>query len=54
MLRGGPGGMVDPEKLAVLTAAVADCTVTAFTCGHSIHRDRYREFEAAVLPFLTA
>ncbi|BAD55752.1 alpha/beta fold hydrolase [Nocardia farcinica] len=54
VLRGGPGGMVDPEKLTVLTAAVADCTVTAFTCGHSIHRDRYREFEAAVLPFLTA
>lgn len=52
VLRGGPGGMVDPVKLAVLYAAVPDCTVTAFTCGHSIHRDRYHEFEAAVLPFL--
>ncbi|WP_225731292.1 MULTISPECIES: alpha/beta fold hydrolase [unclassified Nocardia] len=52
VLRGGPGGMVDPEKLAVLCEAVPDCSVTAFTCGHSIHRDRHREFEAAVLPFL--
>ncbi|MFC9998552.1 alpha/beta fold hydrolase [Nocardia sp. NPDC127526] len=51
-LRGGPGGMVDPDKLAQLSAAVPDCTVRAFTCGHSIHRDRHREFEAAVLPFL--
>ncbi|WP_084523058.1 alpha/beta fold hydrolase [Nocardia inohanensis] len=51
-LRGGPGGMVDPEKLDHLRIAVPDCTVRAFTCGHSIHRDRYPEFEAAVLPFL--
>ncbi|WP_067886689.1 alpha/beta fold hydrolase [Nocardia vaccinii] len=52
MLRGGPGGMVDPEKLALLRATVPDCTVVPFDCGHSIHRDRYREFAAAVLPFL--
>lgn len=52
LLRGGPGGMVDPEKLAVLLDLVSDCTVTPFSCGHSIHRDRYREFEAAVIPFL--
>ncbi|MFI9506462.1 alpha/beta fold hydrolase [Nocardia sp. NPDC052566] len=52
VLRGGPGGMVDPEKLAIVRTAIPDCTVAAFTCGHSIHRDRYREFEAAVLPFL--
>ncbi|WP_084534912.1 alpha/beta fold hydrolase [Nocardia yamanashiensis] len=51
-LRGGPGGMVDPVKLELLCAALPDCTVRAFTCGHSIHRDRYPEFEAAVLPFL--
>ncbi|WP_174575679.1 alpha/beta fold hydrolase [Nocardia miyunensis] len=52
MLRGGPGGMVDPDKLALLRATVPDCTVESFDCGHSIHRDRYREFAAAVLPFL--
>lgn len=52
VLRGGPGGMVDLAKLEVLLGLVADCTVTPFACGHSIHRDRYREFEAAVLPFL--
>lgn len=52
VLRGGPGGMVDPEKLAIMRTGIPDCTVTAFSCGHSIHRDRYREFEAAVLPFL--
>ncbi|RDI64395.1 alpha/beta fold hydrolase [Nocardia pseudobrasiliensis] len=52
MLRGGPGGMVDPEKLLVFQASVADCRTEAFTCGHSVHRDRYREFSTAVLPFL--
>ncbi|MCM6776202.1 alpha/beta hydrolase [Nocardia sp. CDC159] len=52
MLRGGPGGMVDPEKLEVFRTSVADCAVEAFACGHSIHRDRYRQFAAAVLPFL--
>lgn len=51
-LRGGPGGMVDPAKLELVRAAMADCTVRALDCGHSIHRDRYQEFEAAVLPFL--
>ncbi|RBO88810.1 pimeloyl-ACP methyl ester carboxylesterase [Nocardia puris] len=52
ILRGGPGGMVDPDKLAVLLDAIPDVTAVPFTCGHSIHRDRYREFEATVLPFL--
>jgi esterase len=52
VLRGGLGGMVDPEKLAIVRTAIRDCTVTAFSSGHSIHRDRHREFEAAVLPFL--
>ncbi|MGW4247750.1 alpha/beta fold hydrolase [Nocardia sp. NPDC004722] len=51
-LRGGPGGMVDPGKLEQMAAALADCTVRTFGSGHSIHRDRYREFEAEVLPFL--
>ncbi|MFF3224861.1 alpha/beta fold hydrolase [Nocardia suismassiliense] len=54
VLRGGPGGMVDPAKLELMRAAIADCTVTAFACGHSIHRDRYRDFAAAVHPFLAA
>jgi len=52
MLRGGPGGMVDPGKLEQFRTRVPDCTVESFDCGHSIHRDRYREFTAAVLPFL--
>ncbi|NKY29258.1 alpha/beta fold hydrolase [Nocardia gamkensis] len=52
VLCGGPGGMVDPDKLADLRAGLADCTVTTFTCGHSIHRDRYQEFAATVRPFL--
>ncbi|WP_227984202.1 alpha/beta fold hydrolase [Nocardia spumae] len=52
MLRGGPGGMVDPEKLEMFRARVPDCRVQSFSCGHSIHRDRYREFAAVVLPFL--
>ena len=52
MLRGGPGGMVDPEKLEIFRNTVPDCRVQAFTCGHSIHRDRHREFAAVVLPFL--
>ncbi|MFR9752172.1 alpha/beta fold hydrolase [Nocardia sp. 004] len=52
VLRGSPGGMVDPEKLAVLQASVRDCEVATFTCGHSIHRDRYWEFAATVRPFL--
>ncbi|MEC3954904.1 alpha/beta hydrolase [Nocardia sp. CDC153] len=51
-LRGGPGGMVDPEKLEQVRTSLADCTVRTFSSGHSIHRDRYREFETEVLPFL--
>ncbi len=52
MLRGGPGGLVDPERLEFFRTRVPDCRVQVFTCGHSIHRDRYREFAAVVLPFL--
>lgn len=54
LLAGGPGGMVDPEKLAAAEAAIGDCTVLKFRTGHSIHRDHYREFENAVVPFLMA
>lgn len=52
VLRGGPGGMVDPEKLEIVRGEIPNCTVSVFSSGHSIHRDRYTEFEAVVLPFL--
>ena len=52
VLAGGAGGMVDPVKLDAMRAAVPDCTVVKFRSGHSIHRDRYRDFERVVLPFL--
>ncbi|TXG92571.1 alpha/beta hydrolase [Rhodococcus rhodnii] len=52
VLRGGPTGMVDPQRLDAMTAMLSDVVVHEFSCGHSIHRDRYREFEAVVLPFL--
>ncbi len=54
ILRGGPTGMVDPVLLEAAVAAIGDCEVMSFRCGHSIHRDRFRDFEAAVLPFLAA
>ena len=54
ILRGGPGGMVDPDRLDVVVAAIPDVEVVVFKTGHSIHRDGYREFAAAVLPFLNA
>lgn len=52
VLRGGPGGMMDNNRLDLLAGEIADCTVVTFRTGHSIHRDKYREFEAVVLPFL--
>ena len=52
ILRGGPGGMVDPRKLESAVAAIPRCRVVVFPGGHSIHRDRYDEFAAEVLPFL--
>lgn len=53
ILRGGPGGMVDPVRLELMTGAIRDCRVEVFRSGHSIHRDAYAAFEATVLPFLT-
>ncbi|WP_416061431.1 alpha/beta fold hydrolase [Rhodococcus indonesiensis] len=53
ILRGGPGSMVDPTRLTAAVDVLGDVAVHDFTCGHSIHRDRHREFEATVLPFLT-
>ncbi|WP_373863276.1 alpha/beta fold hydrolase [Rhodococcus marinonascens] len=52
ILRGGPGGMVDPRKLESAVAAIPKCRVVVFPGGHSIHRDRYDEFAAVALPFL--
>ncbi|WP_433606402.1 alpha/beta fold hydrolase [Prescottella agglutinans] len=45
---------VDPVLLESAVDAIGDCEVVSFACGHSIHRDRYRDFESAVLPFLMA
>ncbi|MGF0309350.1 alpha/beta fold hydrolase [Rhodococcus sp. IEGM1428] len=53
VLRGGPGGMVDPVRLDAMVAEISTCRVEAFRTGHSIHRDGYSAFEATVLPFLT-
>ncbi|MDV8020409.1 alpha/beta hydrolase [Rhodococcus sp. IEGM 1330] len=53
VLRGGPGGMVDPDRLDAMVSEISTCRVEAFRTGHSIHRDGYAAFEAAVLPFLT-
>lgn len=47
-----PGSLVDPRLLAEAAAALPSCAVRDIACGHSIHRDRFRDFEAAVLPFL--
>ncbi|MDJ0392683.1 alpha/beta hydrolase [Rhodococcus sp. G-MC3] len=52
VLRGGPGGMVDLRRLDLMAREIQECTVVPFDSGHSIHRDKYRDFEAAVLPFL--
>ncbi|WP_422628754.1 alpha/beta fold hydrolase [Rhodococcus sp. (in: high G+C Gram-positive bacteria)] len=53
ILRGTrPGSMVDPALLTEAAAALPRCTVRGIACGHSIHRDRFRDFEAAVVPFL--
>ncbi|QNG19550.1 alpha/beta hydrolase [Rhodococcus triatomae] len=52
-LSGGPTGMVDAARLDAAVAAIPECTVVPFACGHSIHRDRHRDFVSAVLPFLS-
>lgn len=52
-LRGArPGSMVDPRLLGHMTATVEEIVVKEFDCGHSIHRDRSREFHAVVAEFL--
>ncbi|NMM92000.1 alpha/beta hydrolase [Rhodococcus sp. SRB_17] len=52
-LRGGLGGMVDPDRLSEVAATLRRCEVVSFRTGHSVHRDGYREFESAVVPFIS-
>lgn len=52
VLRGGPGGMVDPDRLDAMVARIPTCRVERFRTGHSIHRDGYPAFETAVMAFL--
>lgn len=52
-LRGArQGSMVDPVLLAQMSETLEQISVRDFDCGHSIHRDRSREFQAAVERFL--
>lgn len=51
---GGPTGMVDRTRLAAMTARLARSRVVAVDSGHSVHRDRADDFDAAVGPFLAA
>ncbi|QQM52062.1 alpha/beta fold hydrolase [Rhodococcus pyridinivorans] len=54
LLRGARrGSMVDPRLLAAAVDALPSASVREIGCGHSIHRDRARDFAAAVVPFLT-
>lgn len=46
------GSLVDPRLLAEASEAIPSAVVREIGCGHSIHRDRARDFAAAVLPFL--
>ncbi|SEK85717.1 alpha/beta fold hydrolase [Rhodococcus maanshanensis] len=52
VISGGPGGMVDPDRLAAATAAIPRCQAITIKVGHSVHRDRPNQFEAAVTAFL--
>lgn len=54
LLCGGARGMVDRQRLEAVVAAISRCRVETFSCGHSIHRDRFREFTAATVPFLVS
>ncbi|MFC7447718.1 alpha/beta fold hydrolase [Rhodococcus daqingensis] len=52
MISGGPGGMVDPDRLVAAADAIPRCDAITITVGHSVHRDRPNQFEAAVTAFL--
>lgn len=51
-ISGGPRGMVDPDRLDAALTVIPDATALTIEVGHSVHRDRPREFAAAVVPFL--
>lgn len=52
MITGGPRGMVDPARLDAAVAAIPDSRAVTIEVGHSVHRDRPREFESTVVGFL--
>ncbi|MFF0815548.1 alpha/beta fold hydrolase [Rhodococcus sp. NPDC003318] len=52
LVTGGPRGMVDPDRLDAALAAIPDSRTVTIEVGHSVHRDRPREFAATVAHFL--
>ncbi|MFD4292056.1 alpha/beta fold hydrolase [Rhodococcus sp. NPDC058505] len=52
LVTGGPRGMVDPARLAAALAAIPDSRTVTIEVGHSVHRDRHREFATTVGRFL--
>ncbi|EME23637.1 alpha/beta fold hydrolase [Rhodococcus triatomae] len=52
MISGGPRGMVDPTRLAAAVADLPNGRTVTIEVGHSVHRDRPREFESVVTEFL--
>lgn len=47
-----PGSMVDPARVDAVAQAAPAMTVAAVDSGHSVHRDRPREFTALMTGFL--
>ena len=47
------GSMVDPRLLRAALEVLPSASLREIGCGHSIHRDRSRDFAAVVVPFLT-
>lgn len=52
LVTGGPRGMVHPARLDAALAAIPDSRTVTIDVGHSVHRDRPREFAATVGRFL--
>ncbi|WP_345344457.1 alpha/beta hydrolase [Rhodococcus olei] len=52
LISGGPRGMVDPARLDAALAAIPDSRTVTIEVGHSVHRDRPRDFETTVARFL--
>lgn len=53
VITGGPRGMVHPGRLDAALGAIPDVRAVTIEVGHSVHRDRPREFESAVTEFLS-